>query len=184
MENELPIKLLIIGGENSGKTKFIKYYINEDIYLNAYHPSMAAQYYSKIIYFHKQKVRFDIWDTVGKENHDFLIRVFAENSGLIFIFYDSSDKASFERAKVLFNKIKEFCDVNKAIFVLISNKYDLYINSKNNLEKVSEEEALEFAINNKMLFAHISIAEKYGNGINELFDKVLIEYFRRKKMKV
>ena len=184
MENELPIKLLIIGGENSGKTKFIKYYINEDIYLNAYHPSMAAQYYSKIIYFDKQKVRFDIWDTVGKENHDFLIRVFAENSGLIFIFYDSSDKASFERAKVLFNKIKEFCDVNKAIFVLISNKYDLYINSKNNLEKVSEEEALEFAINNKMLFAHISIAEKYGNGINELFDKALIEYFKRKKMKV
>ena len=52
MENELSIKLLIIGGENSGKTKFIKYYINEDIYLNAYHPSMAAQYYSKIIYFH------------------------------------------------------------------------------------------------------------------------------------
>ena len=59
MENELPIKLLIIGGENSGKTKFIKYYINEDIYLNAYHPSMAAQYYSKIIYFHKQKSK--IW---------------------------------------------------------------------------------------------------------------------------
>ena len=52
MENVLPIKLLIIGGENSGKTKFIKYYINEDIYLNAYHLSMAAQYYSKIIYVH------------------------------------------------------------------------------------------------------------------------------------
>ena len=183
MENELPIKLLIIGGENSGKTKFIKYYINEDIYLNAYHPSMAAQYYSKIINFHKQKVRFDIWDTVGKENHDFLIRVFAENSGLIFIFYDSSDKASFKRAKVLFNKTKEFRYVNEAVYVLISNKYDLYINS-NNLEKVPEEEALEFATNNHILFAHISIAEKYGNGISELFDKALREYFKRKKMKL
>ena len=184
MENVLPIKLLIIGGENSGKTKFIKYYINEDIYLNAYHPSMAAQYYSKIINFHKQKVRFDIWDTVGKENFDFLIRAFAEDSGLIFIFYDSSDKASFKRAKVLFNKTKEFRDVNEAVYVLIRNKYDLYINSKNNFEKVSEEEALEFATNNNILFAHIFIAEKYGNGINELLYKALREYFKRKKMKV
>ena len=32
-----------------------------------------------------------------------------------------------------------------------------------------------------MLFAHISIVEKYGNGINELFDKALKEYFKRKK---
>ena len=184
MENVLPIKLLIIGGENSGKTKFIKFYKGEEIHLNNYHPSISAQYYSKIINFHKQKERFDIWDTVGKENFDFLIRAFAEDSGLIFIFYDSSDKASFERAKVLFNKTKEFRDVNEAVYVLISNKYDLYINSKNNLEKVSEEEALEFATDNNILFAHISIAEKYGNGISELFDKTLREYFKRKKMKL
>ena len=95
MENKVAIKLVLIGGENTGKTKFIKYYINEDIYLNAYHPSMAAQYYSKIIYFHKQKVRLDIWETAGKESQDAFIRIFAKQSCLIFVFYDSSNKVSF-----------------------------------------------------------------------------------------
>ena len=184
MENKVVIKLVLIKGENTGKTKFIKYFINGDIYLNTYHPSMASQFYTKIIYFHKQKVRLDIWETAGKESQDAFIRIFAKQSCLIFVFYDSSNKVSFERAKVLFNKTKEFCDVNEAVYVLISNKYDLYINSKNNLEKVSEEEALEFATNNNMLFAHISFAEKYGNGINELLYKALREYFKRKKMKV
>ena len=41
---------------------------------------------------------------------------------------------------------------------------------------------LEFASNNNMPFAHISIVEKYGNGINELFNKALKEYFKRKKL--
>ena len=94
-----------------------------------------------------------------------LLEFLQKKSGLIFVLYDSSNKVSFERAKVLFNKTKEFRYVNEAVYVLISNKYDLYINSKNNFEKVSKEEALEFATDNNILFVHISIAEKYGNGI-------------------
>ena len=181
MDNGVPIKLVIIGGDNSGKTKFIQYLMGQNFDINSYESSLSAQFYSKIINFHKQTIKLEIWDTVGQERYEALIKIFARNACLIFLFYDSSDKASFERAKKIYNRVKDFCEINEAVYVLVSSKNDLYINSKDNKQKVSEEESLEFATNNNMLFAHISIVEKYGNGINELFDKALKEYFKRKK---
>ena len=62
------------------------------------------------------------------------------------------------------------------IFALIRNKYD---NTRK--EAISDEEALEFADLNNMLFFHLSLHEKNETGIKELFEKVLNEYFKRRK---
>ena len=86
-------------------------------------------------------------------------------------------KHLLKERKKIFNRVKNCCLIKEVVYVLVSSKYDL----SKNIQKVSEEEALEFASNNNMLFAHISIAEKYENGINELIDKALKEYFKRKK---
>ena len=177
MNNGKSIKLVIIGGDNSGKTKFMQYLMGQNIDINSYIPTIGSQFCSKQIKFYQQKIELDIWDTAGQERYGPLIKIFIKESCLIFLFYNSTDKSSFERAKTKFNIAKDCCDINKAVYVLVSSKYDL----SKNIQKVSEEEALEFATNNNMLFAHISIVEKYGNGINELFDKALKEYFKRKK---
>ena len=177
MDNGLIIKLVIIRGDNSGKTKFIQYITGQNIDINSYISSLTAQFCPKIIIFHEQKIKLEIWDTAGKEKYEALIKIFTRDACIIFLFYDSFDKASFERAKKIYNRVKDFCEINEAVYVLVSSKYDL----SKNIQKVSEEEALEFATNNNMLFAHISIAEKYENGINELIDKALKEYFKRKK---
>ena len=181
MDNGLIIKLVIIGGDNSGKTKFIQYITGQNFDINSYISSLTAQFCHKIIIFHEQKIKLEIWDTAGKEKYEALIKIFTRDACIIFLFYDSFDKASFERAKKIYNRVKDFCEINEAVYVLVSSKYDLYINTKENIEKISEE-ALEFASNNNMPFAHISIVEKYCNGINELFDKALEEYFKRKKL--
>ena len=89
-------------------------------------------------------------------------------------------KHLLKERKKIFNRVKNFCLIKEVVYVLVSSKYDLYINTKENIEKISEE-ALEFASNNNMPFAHISIVEKYCNGINELFDKALKEYYKRKR---
>ena len=78
--------------------------------------------------------------------------------------------------------VKSVINKSEIIYVLISSKYDLYIKSAENNNNVPEEEALEFASKNNILFAHLSIAEKNSNGINELMDKVLKEYFKRNKV--
>ena len=179
MEEKLSIKLVIIGGAKSGKTTFIRHYLGQNININDYQPTLGANYCSKSINFHNRDIILDFWDTGGELRYDALTRIFLEDCKMIFIFYDSSDKASFERAKTFFNMAKDNTKDKKVVMVLVSNKYDLQVKSKENINKVSEEEALEYASKNNILFTHISIVEKYESGINELFDKALREYYKR-----
>ena len=180
MDKKLSIKLVIIGAAYSGKTTFIRYYLGENINIDDYPYSSSPQYCNKSINFLNREVNLEIWETVGDQRYDRFLKFFLKDCHLIFIFYDSSDKASFERSKTFFNIAKDNTNDEKVVIVLVSNKYNLYVKSKENINKVSEEEALEYASKNNLLFAHISIVENYDNGINELIDKALKEYFKRK----
>ena len=150
-----------------------------NININDYQPTPGACFCSKSINFHNRDINLEFWDIVGQEKYQALVKFFLKDCQMIFIFYDSSDKASFERAKTFFNMAKDNTKDKKVVMVLVSNKYDLHVKSKENINKVSEEEALEYASKNNILFTHISIVEKYESGINELFDKALREYYKR-----
>ena len=99
MDNGLIIKLVIIGGDNSGKTKFIQYIMGQNIDINSYISSLTAQFCPKIIIFHEQKLRLDIWDT-GQERFEALIKIFMKNACIIFLFYDSYDKYLLKEQKI------------------------------------------------------------------------------------
>ena len=85
---------------------------------------------------------------------------------------------SFNDAITLYNELKS--EYNYSIFLLIRNKYDLKINQENNdndndndNDYVPDEEALEFADKNNIIFTHASSFEKYETGIKELFTLIL-----------
>ena len=179
MEDEIKIKVVIMGGAYSGKTTFIKYYFGENIDMNNYQTTVTTRPMIKRINLYNRDINLEFWDTAGQEKYQGLVKFFLKDCQMIFIFYDSSDKSSFERAKTLFNMVKDDTNDKKVVIVLVSSKYDLYVKSKENINKISEEEALEYASKNNIPFAHISIVEKYDNGINELIDKALKEYYKR-----
>ena len=120
-------------------------------------------------------VKLKIWDTEWLYSlYSSSFHKFVKKVDIVLLFYDSSMKCTFETFK---NK-KYFFDNNfkrNTIFALIRNKYDI------NKEEISDEEAIEFADSNNMLFFHLSLIEKNENGINELFENVLNEYFKRKR---
>ena len=55
---------------------------------------------------------------------------------------------------------------------MIRNKYDSKINEKN-VNIISDEERLEFADQNGLIFRHVSCFEKNENGIIDLFELIL-----------
>ena len=55
--------------------------------------------------------------------------------------------------------------------------YNLCLDSEK--EIVYDEEALEFATKNSLLFFHISSEEKYESGVNQLFYSIIKEYYLR-----
>ena len=94
----------------------------------------------------------------------------------IFFFYSSFDRNSFENVEKIFPK-QESNELDY-ICVLIRNNYELCLKSEDD-NYVSDEEAMEYAEKNSMLFAHISSFEKYDSGIKNLLNLILIEYLRR-----
>ena len=105
---------------------------------------------------------------------------FYSKTDVFLIFYEpyKENYNSFEYDLSFKNAKKFYSDAynyNKnALFCLIrinyKDKYDL--SSK---VFVPEEEALEFAHENNLLYFHISINEKYDSGLNQLFYYILKE---------
>ena len=182
MENGKRIKLVLIGPSGTGKTIFIQN-LKEDYdklnFKNNYSTSGAAFAKLDLIYNNTVFI-IDIWDTSGQEKYTPLLPIFTNDSDIIFVFYDCSYKKSFERAKFLFELAKSKNNNKNCIYALIGNLYDLNFSSNTKDDIISDEEVLEFAEKNNLIFAHLSIFEKYSQGVIELFKKVFKEYLKIK----
>ena len=177
------IKLVLIGGENSGKTKFIECLVKkkQDIDFSNYISSNSAQYLCKDIIYKNIFYRLDVWDTVGQEKYDNIAKIFYKDADIVFIFFIYNSNNSFKRANTIF-QLAQINTKPDVVFALIGNKYD---EDKNCLKEedniLNEEEILEFVEKNNLIFGHLSIKEKYSNGFNEIFMKVMNEYTKKKK---
>ena len=138
-------------------------------------PTFGLDWIPLIINYRNINIKLSIWDTEWLTSRLFHIqkRLF-ENADIVFLLYESSSSYTFTSIKDKIYFFEDYCKRN-AIFALICNKYDKCRN------EISDEEALEFADENNMLFFHLSLHEKNETGVKELFETVLNEYFRRKE---
>ena len=174
--------MVILGQDRTGKTLFserMEFYEDYKKYNKISKYVRATLGFEKIILsikFNDKLYKFIIFDTSGLDRFEKRNDYYSDMD-IVLIFYDALDKDSFERAKSLV--MKYLYDNKKQICFLIRSKYDLSFNSENN-EIISDEEALEFADKNNLIFTHISPLEKYGNGLDDLFDIIFKEYHLRK----
>ena len=189
--NCVKINIVLASNSEVGKTAFIlrlmnrnyNYYMEEARDLRPFGISDIFDSYS-LAFNHKDIIaELHIWDTQWLNSISCgFDKNLLKNTDIVFLFYDSYVKRTFETIKesiIFFNKKRRA----NIIFALIRNKYDKKRNYNFRNEEVSEEEALEFADKYNMLFFHLSLHEKYETGIKELFETVLNEYIIRKKIR-
>ena len=180
-KNAIKIKLSVIGDECTGKSIFLKYLNNNKLDKSEYVeyiPTSGAAYFLKRLIYKNKIYSFEFWDNAGNIKYRSLNMIFVSNSKVILIFYNHMNRNSFETAKELISWSKDRC-INNPIYVLVCNKYQLNMNEKTK-NIVRDEEVLEYAEKNDILFSHISIFDKYEDGINELFIKILNKYIQNK----
>ena len=177
------IKLVFLGGINTGKTMFCNFLVKGYEHLNfgEYISTAGASYLGKNLIYNNQNYSFDIWDTAGQEKYVNLTKIFYRDADIIFVFFNSHDRKSFERAKNDIESIKIFCENKNVVYILVENKYDLDINSIENENIIYDEEISEYIEENNIIFSHLSLLENYSNGFNELFIKAIKEYNKKKK---
>ena len=175
----IPITLSVTGDVCTGKTLFLRYLISNKLdKSDEYIPTSGGVYSTKNVIYKNKIYKFNIWDNAGNIRFRQLNIIFLRNSKVILIFYNPFNRDSFKTAKELISMSKNECK-NNIIYVLVCNKYQLNMNEKTK-NIVRDEEVLEYAEKNDILFSHISIFDKYENGINELFIKIINKYIKNK----
>lgn len=141
-------KIAVIGDKCVGKTSIMNRCIYGE-YSEVYKKTIAVNYNSKVMEVDNKKIKLDIWDLSGDPSFRSIIKAYLENVvGVIFV-YDVTNKESFENIAMWLKWIKEI-NTNDITFLLLGNKID-----KINRE-VKVDEAIEFSLNNKMVYLEVS----------------------------
>ena len=171
-------KIIVAGTTNVGKTFFMKriqYYSEGEVFNiqnldKSYIPTIGRDFTVFNLKIKDKLFKVQLWDISGEERWEDTVYYLARGAGAILLFYDSFNRKSFLKAKKLYTNL--YKSYPKSIYALVRSKYDLDLKEENN-DIVSDEEALEFANNNNIIFAHLSNFEKYEIGANELFLKII-----------
>ena len=174
----------MFGIRKHGKSTFINYLTKkhiEDINFFEYRATPGAAYHSQKLIYDNNYCKLNLWDTSGEEKYERLAKVFYPTADIILLFFNYNNKKSFEKTKQLLNSIKDLNIKSNVIIALIGNKYQETNCSQENNLMLSEEEVLEFVQEKNLIYGHLSILEKYSNGINELVHKIVREYAKKNK---
>lgn len=131
-DRELLYKILMVGDIGSGKTSFIKRYVN-NIYTDKYKSTIGVDFALKQLHWDDSTmVRLQLWDIAGQERFGNMTRVYYKESVGGFIVFDITRPTTFENVI----KWKEDLDKKVVLFdkpipvVLIANKIDLDSNDE------------------------------------------------------
>ena len=181
---DFQFKFIITGLSDTGKTCLIDridcyndYSKFIDCHKNIMH-TIGVDFKIFFIKYKNKFIKIIFWDTSGDTSDETLVSSYFRGSHAFILCYDANDRDSFNYIK---NKLSEIKNIgHNPICALIINKYDIKVN-KYNKNIVSDEEALEFADKNDIIFRHISSIEKNENGIINLFESILDKVLNKER---
>ena len=172
MDNNEPIKVILLGESGVGKTNLINVSLGREF--NDESLSTQSCYYSESSFTYKDKTYFyNLWDTAGQEQYRSLNRIFLQKGKIILLVYSIDNETSFKEIEFWLNYVKENLEDEKHIIALIANKSDLY-----EVQKVSDDLGREFAEKNEMKFS-VSSAKTNSAQFKKFLIELLQEYIDR-----
>ena len=121
--NELTLKIIILGSIKVNKTCLINQYFNQNF--NEYSIStIGIDLQSKFYKFDNELVKINFIDTAGQEKFDSISNNYLRNVNGVLLVYDITNYDTFKKIDYWNNQIKNY-NKNKYSIVLIGNKIDL-----------------------------------------------------------
>lgn len=160
------IKVVLLGSEGVGKSSILNRFVYND-FKEEVDSTNGASYAPKTLPVSGGKeMKFDVWDTAGKEKYRTLNRFFMKDALFAIFVYDPFNKDSFDNLEWYISTMKEI-GLKNCLYVVAENKTD----RKDRVKEVSEEEGKEYARQNKAIFRAVSA--KTGEGIEDLFKQYI-----------
>ena len=161
--NQIKLKLLIIGDSAVGKTSMLLKY-TDNFFPESHLATIGVEFKTKDIEYKGYKIELQVWDTAGQERFKSITKSFFRNTNGIIFVYDITKKVTFKNLKDWIGD----SEANDSGFkrILVGNKIDLQ-----NKRQVKIEEAKEMAVKKNMEVMETSA--KTGANINKVFMKMV-----------
>ena len=175
-ENKInPIKLIIIGSVNVGKTTLLTRYATGK-FQNISKSTSNASFITKIKNVNNKKYEIKLWDTAGQEKYRSLTKIFIKDAKIALLVYAIDDKNSFNDLEMWLNIVKEI-NTDKIILGIAANKADLYKKAK-----ITDEQGKKYA---KEIGAEWRSTSSLLDdcGIDDLVDVLFNKYLEAKSLK-
>ena len=170
-EEEINIKLILLGESAVGKTSIINRYV-EDSFSNDVISSSSMTYSRKRLTINKQNIILNIWDTVGQERFKSLSKLFFNDTKIVVLVYSITEKDTFIKLDYWLKTFQETIG-DDVVLGVAGNKSDLFFQ-----QTVNEEEGAKYAEKIGAIFSEIS-AKENKKGLDKFIEQLVTEYIKR-----
>ena len=168
INQEISLKVIIVGDTYTGKTCIMNRYINDDFDASTEN-TVGATTLTKELSFNDTKYILNIWDTAGQEQYHSIIPVYYRDADAAIIVFDITNPKSFDSVEYWKHSVQEE-EPNCKILALCANKIDLREKSSDEIDLISPEKITETALTLGLPFFECSAAT--GEGIVKLFQTI------------
>ena len=134
MLSSKPLKLLLIGDSNVGKTSLLLRYL-DNTFSDKYITTIGVEFKSKDITLNNKTYKIHIWDTAGQERYKSITRNFYKHAeGIIFV-YDITNKTSFSNLKNWISNAENETDFK---IIIVGNKLDMESRREVSIEQLKK----------------------------------------------
>ena len=158
--NEINLKILILGDSSVGKTSLLLKYA-DGYFPTIYVATIGVEYKIKQINLKGVNINLQIWDTAGQERFRGITKNFMKGADGIMYVYDITQKQTFDNLKSWIRQSEDSTEGFKKI--IIGNKSDLETErevSKDSLKKFCDDKG----------FTGVEVSAKLGTKVNEAFE--------------
>lgn len=154
-------KIIVVGDSSVGKTSVIHRYVKGE-FDSTIIATIGIDYRAKDVEINGQKIKLQIWDTIGQEKYRSLAPQYFRRADGVILFYDTTVKTSFTHLQNWLDSIINNAQSSIPV-ILVGNKVDLP-------EVVPKEHAIDFARDKKLELFFCSA--KSGDNIDQIFNRI------------
>ena len=172
--DQIDIKMILLGESGVGKTSIISRYVNDKFNEN-FISSSTMSYVAKIIEKNNKKIKLNIWDTIGQEKFRSISKLFLNDTKIVILVYDITSEETFKNLDYWLQLYKDI--LGEGIIVgVAANKSDLFLN-----QEVSDDLGREYAEKNGAIFSLVS-AKENKLGLDKFINQLVDAYLSKEKL--
>lgn len=168
--NNIVLKIILLGDSGVGKTCIINRYIN-NTYVENQQSTINADFEEKKLNINSNEVKIQIWDTAGQEKYRSITEAYYRGSSGAIIVFDITNEASFDAVKTWVQDYKDHQLENFNI-ILAGNKSDL-----DERRHITNQAAEEYA--SSIDVKYFEVSAKSSENIDDLFNTFATDLYNK-----